>query len=692
MQISELVEIFAEHTDIVFWVRTDSEMLYINEAYERVWGFSRKALYQNPNSFVELVHPEDLPELLDYLQSDKKQTPVWSMQYRLVLNSGEIRWFEVTNKLIDVEGRNFPGIMIGTAIDITQEKRISDKLFASEEKFRMIAENTSDGLLVFENNQVVYASPAYFKQLGYEEQEELGRDTASIADLLHPEDRDATLHSIQQAISRGDEELVYRFRAQSKQGDYIWREDHAKFVYDDNGNYVRAYVVARDVTDHVLTEQKIYDLAMSDRLTGLCNWFKFTQDYAMTKDDGGDKVFILLDLDGFRLINDTHGHHQGDVILKFIGSRLKKAFPDAKIARYGGDEFVLLFNSITDNQKQMNLGVEFLAQSILSEVARPFRLYDRSTIRRKYSLTAGIGVMTFKGYIPLQEVFRLAEIALYNAKHRDKNQFAIYDEQMQQCMLQKVTMEEQLARALVDKELEIYFQPQFDLQHRCVAFECLLRWFHPQDGWIAPDQFIPIAEQMGMIVVIERWVIQQVCGLLQSKVFKENRADLSASINISSYHFLQEDFESNLLATVKEAKVDCCLIVLELTESLLISQKELVSEKMARLKPFGFRFSLDDFGTGYSSLSYLKNLSFDQVKIDKSFINSMSEEAKDLSVVKAIVALAKALELELVAEGVESEAQQAILADLRCDLLQGYLFSKPIPKADFINKFVITKG
>ena len=690
---TELLQLFAEYTNVVFWVRTAEKMLYINPTYEKVWGRSCQSLLQNPNSFVEAIHPEDREATLQCIAQETYDKGPLTLEYRMIRADGEIRWIAVKQSRLDRQPEfahlGQEAIYVGSAVDVTEQKQLALNLVQSEEKFRLIAENTSDGILVLENGVVTYASPAYFQQLGYDEQEDIGRNADEIALLLHPDDRDKTFTAIYQAIENHQPELTYRYRAKTKRGHYIWREDHARFVYDEQGTYLRSYVVCRDITENLRKDELIEELNSMDPLTLMANWRKFSSDYELAASalkPNFHHGLLLIDLDDFRNVNDIYGHHTGDLILKFMASRLRNQLTESvDIARLGGDEFVVLFKNIAAEFLPSKHELEKTIKQLSDELSRTFTLFPKPTQRQKFNLTASFGVTLFQGVVDLKKLFVEAELALYRAKADGKNQIAFYDIGLQTQLNHRLQLEQDLRVALQNNEFELYYQPQLGLHQCVVGAECLLRWKHPVRGFVAPDEFISVAEEKGLISSIGFWVLKQACVQLANWEKQPALAPLTLAVNVSVSHFLTDYFVENLVELLNETSAPPHKLKIELTESLLIHQKDKAVNHMQRLKALGITFSMDDFGTGYSSLSYLKTLPFDQVKIDRSFIMRLPEMAADGEIVKAIIVLSQILCLEVIAEGVETAEQVDYLKAQECYHFQGYFFAKPMSLGEFLD-------
>jgi diguanylate cyclase (GGDEF)-like protein len=423
--------------------------------------------------------------------------------------------------------------------------------------------------------------------------------------------------------------------------------------------------------------------ALHDVLTGLPNRALFmdrlTQRLESAKRHDHTGAVLFLDLDRFKTINDSLGHVVGDGLLREVGGRLKEIMRgEDTVARLGGDEFVVLLAELDDDAEAVAIEVQNVAEKILGTLAQPhwFR-------RRKLYAPSSIGIALFSHESSdVNEILQQADVAMYRAKESGGNCFRFFLPSMQGAAEERLEVENALRRALEQKEFLLYYQPIVDIREpgRIVGAEALVRWKHPQRGIVYPGEFIGVAEETGLILELGDWVLQEVCRQVQK--WNATMPDLELgriSINISPRQFQQSNFVEKLAAIVSNAGVDPSGLYLELTENLLVRDVENVIARMTDLKSRGFHFAIDDFGTGYSSLTYLKRLPLDTLKIDRSFVRDITTDPNDATIVESILAMSSRMGFRVVAEGVETEEQLAFLTKHRCDLYQGYLFSKPVP-------------
>ncbi|MFQ6332337.1 EAL domain-containing protein [Methylophilus sp. 3sh_L] len=456
-------------------------------------------------------------------------------------------------------------------------------------------------------------------------------------------------------------------------------------LHDKSGRVTHWVAVLRDVSERKRADAQIRQLAYYDTMTGLPNRL-LLQDRlvahirkAQQKKTGGALMFI--DIDNFKTLNDTHGHAVGDALLIEVAKRIKQSVRrQDTVSRLGGDEFVVVLDSLAADVEHAEKQARNICEKIVNAFKKPFKLdhYQHYT-------TPSIGIVLFDAAYASQtdELLRRADMAMYKAKEAGRNGYQFFDTQMETELRQRVALEAELHEAMQKQEFILHLQPQYNQQHQVVGAEALLRWQHPERGLIMPGEFIAIAESTGQIVALGRWVLQQACALLQQWAFHPQLSQMVLAVNVSPKQYLQSGFVAEVQQLVAQANIAPGRLKLELTESMLIDNVEDIIAKMNVLKAAGICFSLDDFGTGYSSLSYLKRFPFDQLKIDQSFVRDMLQGQDHQSIVNAIISLGISLQLDVLAEGVETEAQLDLLTRLGCNTFQGYYFSVPQRTQDF---------
>jgi diguanylate cyclase len=434
-----------------------------------------------------------------------------------------------------------------------------------------------------------------------------------------------------------------------------------------------------------LDNKKVHQLAYYDFLTNLPNRRLLTdrlqQAFIRCARSESYGAVLSLDLNNFKGLNDSKGHQAGDELLQQVASRLLQCSRKKDtIARMGGDEFIAVLDELGSDKVEAIKAAQITAEKMMAVFSEPFQLQQS-----RYRTSPSIGICLFHGNHDSEaEVMRRADIAMYQAKKSDNlKSIQMYDEDLHPAVEMRATLDNDLAFALVGKQLLLYFQVQVDETHKPIGAEVLLRWQHPVLGMIPPDQFIPIAEESGEIVPIGKWVLMQACHQLKEWAKAPLTRSLKLSVNVSAVQFNQPDFVSMVKETVLQSECDPSLLRLELTESLIVRNIDEIIEKIQALKKLGITFSLDDFGTGQSSLSVLKRLPLDELKIDKSFIKDIMHNTYDSFIVETIINMAKNLGHSVIAEGVEMQPQKALLQTMGCHQLQGYLFSRPLPLQAF---------
>lgn len=456
-------------------------------------------------------------------------------------------------------------------------------------------------------------------------------------------------------------------------------------LHDTSGRYTHWVIVMRDITQRKLSDLQIRQLAYYDTMTGLPNRLllneqlsKHLERVAFTETHG---AVLFIDIDNFKSLNDTHGHDVGDMLLIEVANRIVQALrPGDTVSRLGGDEFVVVLDALDHDEVMAVNQIYNVCDKLLAAFKQSFVLNKLT-----HHTTTSIGVAMF-GYTQpttIDELLRRADLAMYQAKAAGRNTVRLFDKSMEERLLERVALETDLHAAIVHQQFQLHFQSQYNHRREVVGAEALIRWQHPDRGLIMPGQFIGLAEDTGQIIDIGRWVLQAACAQLLAWKAHPLLSRLVLSVNVSPKQFLQADFVDEVVALVQSSGIEPSRLKLELTESMLVESIESVIVKMNVLRTIGVRFSLDDFGTGYSSLSYLKRLPFDQLKIDQSFVRDLLHSPHHAQIVTTIISLGHSLGLEVLAEGVETEAQLDSLHQHGCRSFQGYLFTRPLALAAF---------
>jgi diguanylate cyclase (GGDEF)-like protein len=455
---------------------------------------------------------------------------------------------------------------------------------------------------------------------------------------------------------------------------------------DDGNGTARFVVLSRDISERKENEARINNLAFFDPLTQLPNR-RLLQDrlehaVATSQRQHNLGALLFIDLDDFKTLNDNRGHHIGDLLLISVAARLKDSVRNQDtVARLGGDEFLVVLEGLDQELNTAAAQAQQIAEKILVTLNKAHQLEGL-----EYFNSPSIGICLFGDQsLSVDELLRQADQAMYHAKAAGRNTLRFFDPKMQAITAQRFAMQNEIRDALHQGQFQLYYQPQLDQQGKVVGAEALIRWLHPQRGTIPPLDFIPIAEESGLIIALGNWIVETACAQLLHWSQSPRTAHLALSINVSARQFQHAHFVEQLLAIIHRSGADPRKLTLELTESMLIANPQEVITKMDALKTNGIKFSLDDFGTGYSSLSYLKRLPISELKIDKSFVNDILTDTNDAAIARMIIRLAQSMELTVTAEGVETKEQRDWLEAEGCFKYQGYYFSRPVP----IDKFQV---
>lgn len=546
-------------------------------------------------------------------------------------------------------------------------------LSAAESIFRAMAEHTSDLVCLHRTDGTfTYLSPSVRKLLDHEPADLV--DTHPV-DLVHPETREVLVGAMQDAGRRGTEPTRFTHMLRHRNGSHRWFETVVTPIADSGGEVVQLQSSSRDITEQKRTEADLIRLAFHDELTRLPNRAllvdRLEQALAVSQRTLQPVAVLFIDLDGFKTVNDTLGHQAGDTALKSVADRLRAIVrPGDTLARFGGDEFVMLCTG-TDGAR----GATAVSRRILEAFAAPFPLDDR-----EITLGASIGIATSLGVDDPLQLIENADTAMYEAKHEGRSRFALHDEMDQSLALDRLDTEEALRRAVDNDELRLHYQPELDIETgRVVGFEALVRWQRPDGRLLPPAEFIPLAEESGIIVPIGRWVIKEACR--QAARWTVYRTDddepLRIWVNLSARQLGDPGLVDFVQSTVEAAGIGTDAICLEITESALMDDAEAAAAKLGELRRLGISLGIDDFGTGYSQFAWLHRLPLDVLKIDRSFVDGLAADPDSSMIIAAIIDLAHALGLVVIAEGVESEIQLEALRELHCDQAVGFLFSEP---------------
>jgi diguanylate cyclase (GGDEF)-like protein/PAS domain S-box-containing protein len=595
------------------------------------------------------------------------------LEYEMIGNKGCRRWVDTHAVPFQYQSKK---MILAVTRDFTERKIAENELRISATAFE-----SQEGIVIADaNHNIVRVNHAFNNITGYSSDEVIGKNPRLLSSGLQtPEFYAALWNRVDQTGSWQGE--IWNKR---KNGELYLEYLTITSVKNEAGILTNYVATLSDVTQNKLAAAEIEKLAFYDALTGLPNRRlmvdRLSQALASSARTGNRGAVVFLDLDHFKSLNDTLGHHVGDKLLQQVGSRLKSCVREGDtVARLGGDEYVVLLEKLSEKEIEAARQVEIIANNILTTLNHPHHLEEH-----EYLSTASIGISIFYDHNqPVEELLKQADIAMYQAKKAGRNTLRYFDPKMQDVIQERVSLEGDLRKALEKRQLTLYYQVQVDFLHHPIGVEALIRWKHPERGLVPPFEFIPIAEETGLIIPIGQWVLETACAQIKAWDKHEQTRKLTISINVSSKQFRQPDFAIQVHKTLERYAINPALLKLELTESLLLDNIEDTINTMNVLKNNGVLFSLDDFGTGYSSLQYLKRLPLYQLKIDQSFVRDIAVDSNDLAIIRTIIAMAHILDLSVIAEGVETEKQQQLLLSIGCTNYQGYLFGKPMAIAPF---------
>ena len=575
------------------------------------------------------------------------------------------------NKVSFVDQQGVVGGLIGVITDVTHYKETERALEASEARFRVLTESGIDLISVIaQDGTLAYQSAALRTLLGYEPAETLGKDVFS---MIHREDAEHARAAFRRILETRQTREAIELRIRHRDGS--WRTFESLGTNCIDNPHIKGVVFnSRDVTDRKAIQQRIQHLAYHDNLTGLPNrgllQDRLGHSIARAERSGRKVAVLFIDLDNFKNINDTLGHDVGDELLRHVSARLKQCVRvEDTIARQGGDEFIVLLDSLEDSR-----GASVVAQKILNGLRAPFKL---AGTEQHVSGSVGIALYPDDGR-DAQTLMKSADTAMFHGKSQGKNTYQYFTSQMNVAVKRRMTLESALRRAVLQKDFVLHYQPQVNLETgEIIAVEALVRWRTEDSGTVMPGDFIPLAEETGLINEIGEWVLREGCR--QAKEWHDmGLASRRMAINLSARQFGDKGFLDMVTRVLADTKLDPQCLELEITESQVMRQTEGMIMLLNRLADMGVNLAIDDFGTGYSSLSYLKRLPIQKLKIDQSFIRDITVDPNDAAIVVAIISMARSLELETIAEGVETAGQLALLRSKGCRMGQGHYFSMPI--------------
>ena len=647
---------------------------FISDVFLSITGFAPADWYSNDSLWIDRLHPDDREQTIE-LMEQLKETGQLDHQYRFRHKDGTYRWIHDKSIMTRTSTGEIDEVF-GAWMDVTEHKEAEEELHLAAITFESL-----QGIMITDPDATILrVNQAFTTVTGYAAEEVIGKNP----NILHSDRHDQSFY----------EDLWRQLQIEGRFEGEIWdrRKDGSIFpiwqcitaVKNNRGETTHYVAVFTDLSEKKKFEEYISQLAFYDPLTDLPNrrllLERIEQVLIQAKRKNTYAAILYMDLDRFKVLNDSMGHQTGDELLVQVAKRVKQSIRQEDTpTRLGGDEFVILVHTDTDRQDEATQKILNLAEKIMSKLNEPYLIKGN-----EHYFSSSMGVTLFSGQCQLAatDLLQQADTAMYRSKEKGRNTISFFDRSMQEAADKRLQIENALRMAIEQQQFTLYFQPQVDRTGRIISAEALIRWNHPDKGLIAPNEFIPIAEETGMIQQIGAWVIEAACS--QIKLWQQAGMDYAyVSINVSSQQFRQKDFVTNVRRAIVQADIESSRLMIEITESVLMQDINDTIEKMQALMELGIAISIDDFGTGYSSLAYLTQFPLSQLKIDQRFVKNINVDKNSAVIVETIIAMAGNLGLKVVAEGVETERQLMFLVEKGCIVFQGYFFSKPVPVDQF---------
>ncbi|MFA5172445.1 MAG: EAL domain-containing protein [Sulfuriferula sp.] len=649
-------------------------MVYVSEGCEALIGYTSKFLLSSKEiDFESITHPEDCERVREIIVEAINLHQSFVAEYRIIRANGDIIWVVERGCPLYNDQGEIEAIE-GVLQNITRRKQSEIAANQAEERYRSIFENAVGGIYqTTPDGSYLNFNPSLAKIYGYDSTLDLLNGISDINNQLYvqPHKRDEFV-----AIMRAQGQVTnFEAEVRRKNGEIIWISENAREVRDKNGTLLFYEGTVEEITERKNHERELQYQSTHDALTGLPNrtlLIDRLEQYISLADRYQSKVAIaFIDLDQFKVINDSMGHHVGDELLKNMASRLSKCVRDSDtVVRLGGDEFVLLLTGLHEIE-DVSEGM----QRVLTAVAEPCTIENR-----EFVISCSIGISIYPDDAKdTSALLKYSDAAMYKSKQSGRNMFQFYTEELNNRLMERIDMEYRMRQAIENNDFLLHYQPKMDFATGMVCgVEALIRWQPLNAPMISPASFIPIAEEAGLIEEIGDYVLNEACRQAVELLARLGEK-LTIAVNVSPRQFRQPSLVSSVQTALLNSGLDPACLELEITENCLVDDTKGFIKTLHELKALGVKLAIDDFGTGYSSMAYLKDLPVDRLKIDKVFVSQLETEPSNSAILKAIIALGHSLGMRVIAEGVETAYQQAFLHGIGCDELQGYHFSKPIP-------------
>ena len=664
---------------------SDGTYIEVNEAFLKLSGYTREEVIGRTSSELNIwANLADRERMRGALQANSSFR---DLEFPFLTKDGRVLWGLMSASIIEIDG--LPCILSITR-DVTETREAQERialaasdLRASETRYRTVFNTSLDAISITRQSDGAYidANKTFLESMGFTLSQLVGKTSRDLDVWVNPEDREKVIDSLRSGSGARNLEIQFK----RKTGEVFSALVSVSSINLDGVPCILSIV--RDLSDAKAAAEQIRTLAFYDPLTGLPNRRHVLDNVQQMLDrdarSNRKQALLFIDLDNFKTVNDTLGHRIGDLLIKETARRLLTCVGDpSAVGRLGGDEFIVTLENLSTTTEEAAERARQAGDEIVTALAEPYVL-DGHACR----CTASIGIVVIEQETALAvEVIQQAELAMFQAKQAGRDGLRFFAPALQAAANARAELESDLRLAIQARQFQLQYQPQVELYYqpqmargRLVGAEALIRWKHPVRGLLAPDEFIPLAEETGLIVPLGNWVLETACAQIAAWSQNPETAHLTVAVNISARQFRSPEFVGSVMAAIADAGANPQNLKLELTESMLLENVDDVIAKMVELKLQGFRFSLDDFGTGYSSLAYLKRLPLDQLKIDISFVRDILVDSTSGAIAQTILSLGRAMNLSVIAEGVETEQQLGYLSGLGCQAFQGYLFSKPLP-------------
>ncbi len=686
-----ITNILDKLSDIVIMKDYNGNFIFCNKELARLYGTTPEKMigkddfYFTKNREQADFFLENVRQIMDSNQSEEVY------ESSTDANTGQVRHFQsVKIPFIDYENNKKILVVAKDITDIVQLKEEADR---AKKRLGHVLDVSQEGLWEWNmsTNEVLH-NPRWEEITGINSSE---NTFAEFEEAILPIDRPKVMGALQ-ALVENNAPYNIEFRLKRPDGEIIWIWDRGRAAeFNEEGKPTLLVGIAHDITEVKLNQARIENLAYHDQLTGLYNRTQLERVLAQTIEESAENnqysALLFLDLDRFKLLNDSYGHHMGDRLLKLVATRISRISKhQAIISRFGGDEFVIIYPLISDEQQQALEFTQQFAETLIAEISKPMLIKsDIQELVIEYDVAVSVGGIIFNQRPENQDLLlQLADSALYRVKAAGGQHSIIFDATMENDLAHSSQLLKDMRESIHNQNFVIYLQPQYSSAGSLIGAEALVRWQHPELGLLTPDKFIDRAEESNLIINIGQLVLEQACATLKQWQSRPQTKELSISVNLSAKQIWQSHFVEEFIATVEGYGIDKNKLVVEVTESLLILDIDDATQKLSKLKAYGFIISLDDFGIGYSSLNYLRHLPIDEIKIDRSFMNDSEVDSQAQLMIKSIIDLARNFNLQVVAEGVENMDQVELLRQLQVDYFQGYYFGKPVDIEQFHQQFL----